>query len=125
MIYRSSSGKSRLSPDKNKNKNVEKEEKHTVEREKAKAVLEAILFTLGDSVEIGRGTPRRIEPAKLLYQIKFQKPVYRKVAAHAPYPFDIQLCHRLLVSDDRKGFQQTGQVKSYAYPPAKVKGGTG
>lgn len=54
MIYRSSSGKSRLSPDKNKNKNVEKEEKHTVEREKAKAVLEAILFTLGDSVEIGR-----------------------------------------------------------------------
>ena len=35
---------------------IKKEEKEedTVEREKAKAVLEAILFTLGDSVEIGR-----------------------------------------------------------------------
>ena len=31
-----------------------KEEEDTVEREKAKAVLEAILFTLGDSVEINR-----------------------------------------------------------------------
>ncbi len=32
----------------------EEKEEDTVEREKAKAVLEAILFTLGDSVEIGR-----------------------------------------------------------------------
>lgn len=33
---------------------IHKEEEDTVEREKAKAVLEAILFTLGDSVEINR-----------------------------------------------------------------------
>ena len=32
----------------------EEKEEDTVEREKAKAVLEAILFTLGDSVEISR-----------------------------------------------------------------------
>ena len=32
----------------------EEKEENTVEREKAKAVLEAILFTLGDSVEISR-----------------------------------------------------------------------
>lgn len=35
-------------------KQIQEKEENTVEREKAKAVIEAILFTMGDSVEIAR-----------------------------------------------------------------------